>query len=162
MKILYHHRTTASDGSAVHIEGLSSALRALNAEVVMIEPPVSSGNARVDHSNSKSLRQRIPRWLHELLEVAYNIPEWLRLQAAIARHRPDVIYQRSNLYLLSGIVAARCSRLPIIEEVNSPLFIERSLHSGIAIPWLARWSEPGLEARRCRCSCDARAGRHRG
>ena len=45
MKILYHHRTTASDGSAVHIDGLTAALRALGAEVVMIEPPATGRDA---------------------------------------------------------------------------------------------------------------------
>ena len=89
----------------------------------------------------RALRQKLPRWLHELFELIYNFPEWLRLQAAIARHRPDVIYERSNLYLFSGIIAARCSRVPIIEEVNSPLFIERSLHGGISLSELARRSE---------------------
>ena len=142
MKILYHHRTTASDGSAVHIDGLSSALRGLGAEVVMIEPPTTRRSAAVmTSSSSTSLRQKLPRWLHELLELIYNVPEWLRLQAAIVRHRPDLIYERSNLYLLSGMIAARCSRVPIIEEVNSPLFIERSGHGGIALVSLARWSE---------------------
>ena len=142
MRILYHHRTTASDGSAVHIEGLSSALRGLGAEVVMIEPPTTRRRAAVvRRSSSMSLRQRLPRWLHELLKLAYNVPEWLRLQAAIARHRPDLIYERSNLYLLSGIIAARCSRIPIIEEVNSPLFMQRSKHGGIALASLARGSE---------------------
>jgi len=142
MKILYHHRTTASDGSAVHIDGLTSALRALGVEVVIIEPPMARrGTAAVSSSGSMSLRQQLPRWLHELLELLYNVPEWLRLRAAIARHRPDVIYERSNLYLLSGIITARASRIPIIEEVNSPLFIERSGHGGISLVSLARWSE---------------------
>ncbi len=142
MKILYHHRTTASDGSAVHIDGLTSALRALGAEVVMIEPAVARrGSAGVRDSSSASLRRRIPKWLHEVLELGYNVPEWVRLQTAIVRHRPDLIYERNNLYLLSGIIAARISRVPIIEEVNSPLFIERSSNDGIALPWLARRSE---------------------
>jgi glycosyltransferase involved in cell wall biosynthesis len=142
MRILYHHRTTASDGSAVHIEGLSSALRALGAEVVMVEPPTTRRSAAVvSSSSSTSLRRKLPRWLHELLELAYNVPEWIRLQAAISRHRPDLIYERSNLYLLSGIMAARWSRIPIIEEVNSPLFLQRSKHGGLALRGLARQSE---------------------
>lgn len=142
MKILYHHRTTASDGSAVHIDGLTSALRALGVEVVIIEPPMARrGTAAVSSSGSMSLRQQLPRWLHELLELLYNVPEWLRLRAAIARHRPDAIYERSNLYLLSGIITARASRIPIIEEVNSPLFIERCRHGGISLVSVARWSE---------------------
>ena len=86
-----------------------------------------------------------------MLELIYNVPEWLRLQAAIAHHRPDVIYERNNLYLLSGIIAARCSGVPLIEEVNSPFFIERSRHGGIALGSLARRSERWVwRPRRCR------------
>ena len=108
----------------------------------MIEPPTTERcAAAASRSSSSVLRQKLPRWLHELLELIYNVPEWLRLQAAVARHRPDLIYERNNLYLLSGIIVARCSRVPIIEEVNSPLYIERSLHAGIALSWLARCSE---------------------
>jgi len=141
MKILYHHRTTASDGSAVHIEGLSSALRRLGVTVVMVEPPTVRRGSVVIRTDSTAWRQRMPRWLHEVLELIYNVPEWMRLQAAIVRHRPNVIYERNNLYLLSGIVAKYVSRIPIIEEVNSPLFLERSAHGGIALTSVARCSE---------------------
>ena len=76
----------------------------------MIEPPTTRRDvAAGSRSSSSMLRQKLPRWLHELLELIYNVPEWLRLQAAVARHRPDVIYERNNLYLLSG--THRCALL---------------------------------------------------
>ena len=40
MKILYHHRTTARDGSAVHINGLIDALQELGVEVQVVAPKI--------------------------------------------------------------------------------------------------------------------------
>jgi glycosyltransferase involved in cell wall biosynthesis len=140
VRVLYHHRTSASDGSAVHIDGLVEALRSLGAEVRVVAPPIAEGAASSRRGIS-ALRRRLPRLGHELGEVAYNVPEARRLGRAIAEFKPDVIYQRSNLYLLSGAsLAARCG-LPLIEEVNAPYFIERSRHGGIAWPALAQWAE---------------------
>ncbi len=72
------------------------------------------------------------------------------MQRAVDAFRPDVIYQRSNLFLLSGAWVAARAGLPLIEEVNAPYFLERSRHGGIAIPALANWAE-----RRAWCSADA-------
>jgi len=47
MKILYHHRTTARDGSAVHIEGLIDALLGLGADVMLVAPGIASGEGEV-------------------------------------------------------------------------------------------------------------------
>ena len=142
MKILYHHRTTASDGSAVHIEGLSSALRGLGAEVVMIEPPTTRRSvAVVSSSNSTSLRQRLPRWLHELLELLYNVPEWLRLQAAIARHRPDVIYERSNFICFPESSPRVVRACPLSRRSTRRFLSNVPCTVGLRFPWLARWSE---------------------
>ena len=65
----------------------------------------------------------------------------MRLSRAVASFRPDVIYQRSNLFLLSGAWTARRAGIPLIEEINAPYFLERSAHGGIAMPRLAAWAE---------------------
>ena len=72
MKILYHHRTTASDGSAVHIDGLITALRSLGADVILTEPR-GLRTAKSGANVKSSLRRKLPPWLHELLELAYNV-----------------------------------------------------------------------------------------
>ena len=83
----------------------------------------------------------MPKALYELAELAYNVPESFRLWRAVRRHRPDLIYERSNLYLLSGSLVARLTGIPLIAEVNAPYFQERSMHGGLALPRVARWSE---------------------
>jgi glycosyltransferase involved in cell wall biosynthesis len=140
VRILYHHRTSASDGSAVHIDGLVTALRDLGAEVRVVAPPIAAADS-ASRGSMSALRKRLPRLAHELGELAYNVPEGRRLRRAIAEFAPDVIYQRSNLYLLSGAAAADRLGLPLIEEVNAPYFLERSRHGGIASPAVAAWAE---------------------
>lgn len=143
MRILYHHRTTARDGSAVHINGLVDALIAHGAEVRIVAPRIAAGSVgdRPSSSLLASLKSSLPRALHELGELAYNVGEIRALKVAIDEFEPDVIYQRSNLYLLSGAHVAKQFGVPLIEEVNAPYYLERSQHGGIAWHGLARWAE---------------------
>ena len=143
MKVLYHHRTSARDGSAVHIEGLVSAIRQRGAEVLVVAPSVAASSVGSPPRRAwvHQLRKELPRFAHELVELAYNVPEAMKLERAARKFRPDLIYQRSNLYLLSGAWVARRLGLPLIEEVNAPYFLERSRHGGIALPRLAAWAE---------------------
>ena len=143
MKILYHHRTTARDGSAVHINGLIDALRELGVEVHVVAPKIAAsqvGDAR-RASWVSTLRSGLPKFLHEIGELSYNIPEAMTLRRTVQAFQPDLIYQRSNLYLLSGAHVARQFGLPLIEEINAPYFHERSRHGGISLPPLAKWAE---------------------
>src|SRR4030095_1532167 len=64
-----------------------------------------------------------------------------RISRTVGQFHPDVIYERYNLFLLSGIMAKRCFRLPLLLEVNSPLLHERSGGDGIALARLAQWAE---------------------
>lgn len=138
MKILYQHRTRAQDGSATHIDGLISALRALGVEVVLVAPAEARAAGA---SRAARMRRTLPRWLHELLELAYNVPEAWRLARAIREHAPDAIYERSNVFALSATMLAARRRLPHVIEVNAPYALERAQHGGLAMPSLARWSE---------------------
>jgi len=141
MTILYHHRTTAQDGSAVHIDGLMLALRQQGHQVVVVAPPVAVRPSRPRMGVTSALRQRLPRVVHEALELLYNVPEAVRLARALLRHRPDFIYERSNLFTISGALLARRFGVPRITEVNAPYFLERSRYGGIAMKGLARWTE---------------------
>lgn len=143
MKILYHHRTTARDGSAVHINGLVGALRDLGAEVQVVAPKLAAtavGDAE-QVSWASRVRSKLPRLAHEVAELAYNVSESATLQRVVNAFQPDLIYQRSNLFLLSGAHVAKRASIPLMEEVNAPYFLERSRHGGIAWPALASWSE---------------------
>tara|TARA_R110002096_G_scaffold32807_3_gene95276 strand:+ start:2446 stop:3606 length:1161 start_codon:yes stop_codon:yes gene_type:complete len=142
MKILYHHRTQAADGQYVHISELTHALELLGHEIIMVGPG-GGEKRRMDAGtdDAPGLRDRLPGWLYELLEFGYNALAFAKLWRAYRRHRPDVLYERYNLYCLAGVWLTRLTGLPMALEVNAPLFEERSTHGTLALKSLAKWTE---------------------
>ena len=142
MRILYSHRIQSRDGQSVHVEALVAALRALGHDVLVVGPGFyEQAEFGGESSFVAALRARLPRALAELAELAYNAPAWLRVRLACRRFRPDLIYERYNLYYLAGTLVARRKGIPLFLEVNSPLVEERSQHGGLGLPRLARWAE---------------------
>ena len=135
LTILYHHRTRAADGQSVHIDGLIGALRAAGHVVHVIGPK------RIAATKAPLTGRVLPRFMHEGLELAYNIVEFWKLAVATIRYRPDGLYERANVFLLSGAWLARCFQLPFILEVNAPLVVERSSFGGMSFRGIAAWSE---------------------
>ena len=135
MKILYHHRTRSRDGQSVHIDEMIAALKQQGVSVRMVEPQ------RVDAMKPARQKQLLPKLVYELLEFGYSGLEFFKLAAAILRERPDAIYERENIYMLSGVWAARLFSLPLLLEVNAPLAEERGKFGGLAMPSVARWTE---------------------
>lgn len=142
MKILYHHRTGSTDGQAVHIEELMTALKAQGHDIVKVAP---GGSEKQDFGEENALvaalKRHLPQAVYELMEFAYSLVAYRRLKKAYLEHRPDVLYERSNLFLLSGVWLKRRYKLPMLLEVNAPLFEERSKFGQVALKRLARWTE---------------------
>lgn len=142
MKILYHHRTASRDGQAVHIDEMIGSLRKLGHEVRVVAPPVAeASDMGGEVSWVQRLRQALPKALYEFLELGYSLVAYRHLARAASEFEPDVIYERYNLYLLSGLALARRRRIPLLLEVNAPLADERRRFGGLGLPWLARWAE---------------------
>lgn len=142
MKILYHHRIGSFDGQAIHIQELIRALRAAGCSVVVVGPSVLE---KLRAGRSLAMIGRLKRWLprtaYEGLEAAYAVPSFLRLLWAWLRHRPDLIYERYNLFQPAGAWLKRSVGIPLVLEVNAPLRHERSIEGGVALQGLAGWSE---------------------
>jgi glycosyltransferase involved in cell wall biosynthesis len=138
MRILFHHRIASRDGQAVHIDELIDALRALGHDVVLVGPdlnktPFGRGSGLVEW-----FKASLPPSLYELIEIGYNIPAFFRLERAVRAHRPDVIYERYSLFLAAGIMVHRMRRIPLLLEVNGPLYEERAKNDGLSLHWVAR------------------------
>ncbi len=142
MKILYHHRTGSTDGQAVHIEELMTALKALGHEIVKVAP---GGTEKQEFGEENglvaALKRHLPQAVYELMEFSYSLVAYRRLKKAYLEHKPDVLYERSNLFLLSGVWLKRRYKLPMLLEVNAPLFEERSRFGNVTLKGLARWTE---------------------
>jgi glycosyltransferase involved in cell wall biosynthesis len=148
MRILYHHRTASKDGQAVHIEEMIDALRSEGHEVRVVAPGQDTtegsgvGQMGGDMGWVHGLKARLPKAVYELMELAYSLLAYRKLMAAAKDFKPDVIYERYNLFLLAGLMAKKRLGVPLLLEVNAPLVLERSQHSGgLALAGLARWAE---------------------
>src|SRR5665213_2065660 len=135
LTILYHHRTRAMDGQSVHIDEMIHALRGLGHRVIVVGP-------RRVAATTQSIESRLlPPSLYELVELGYSFLEFAKLSIAAIMHRPDVLYERENLFMLSGLWTARLFGLPYLLEVNSPLAEERARYGGLFWQKLAAWTE---------------------
>ena len=139
MRILYSHRINSHDGQGVHVEELVRALREAGHEVRVVGPSFYE-NAEFGGESSMvaRLRRLLPGALGELAELAYNVPAYRRLKSAWREMRPDVVYERCNLYFLAGAWLARRQGVRLLLEVNAPLAREREAHSGLRLAGLAQ------------------------
>jgi glycosyltransferase involved in cell wall biosynthesis len=135
LRILYHHRTRSRDGQSIHIDEMIHALRRLGHEVIVVEP-------RRIEATAQSLESRfLPRAVYELAELAYSVMEFGKLGYAALIHRPHVLYERANLFMLSGLWVSKLFGLPYLLEVNAPLAEERGRYGGLFWKGLASWTE---------------------
>ena len=148
LRILFHHRVAAADGMRVHIAELVEALRAEGHEVLVVGPGAAAeGPAGVSTRLERVadlLRSRVPAGAFEALELLYNVPAYWRLRAAAKAFRPDVLYERYNLFLLAGLLLKTQLRLPLLLEINSPLAEERRTHGNLQFKGLGRRCEAAL------------------
>ncbi len=142
LKILVHHRIASRDGQSVHIEELTAALAALGHTIVVIGP-VGWSKTTFGGSNPviNWIKRSIPAAAYEVLELAYSLRALVRLWSAARMHRPDIIYERFSLFLFAGIWVGRLTGLPLLLEVNSPLFEERKDNDGLKLHALGRWAQ---------------------
>ncbi|MGC2518205.1 MAG: glycosyltransferase family 4 protein [Burkholderiales bacterium] len=142
MKILYHHRTRSKDGQHVHISELIAALRNLGHEVMVVAPAaMERAKFGADAGAVAMLKRYVPRFAYELMEFAYSLIAYRRLRQVVRRFRPDCLYERYNLFLPAGVWIKKNFGLPMLLEVNAPLYEERDKYEGISLRRLAGWSQ---------------------
>ena len=142
MKILYHHRTLSKDGQHVHISELIHALRNLGHEVMVVAPAaMERAKFGADAGAVAMLKRYVPRFAYELMEFGYSLIAYQRLRRAVLTFRPDCLYERYNLFLPAGVWLKKNFGLPMLLEVNSPLYEERDKYGGISLRRLAGWTQ---------------------
>ena len=139
MRVLYHHRIASSDGQFTHIDEMVRSLRSLDAEVCVVGPEVHKFDK--GHGGSAGwvglLKAVLPRVLYEIAEAAYSFVVYVRLRRAVARFKPDVIYERYALFQPAGVWVSRRTGVPLLLEVNAPYAIARRRYGGLKLEWLA-------------------------
>ncbi|MEO8417225.1 MAG: glycosyltransferase family 4 protein, partial [Methylophilaceae bacterium] len=142
MKILYHHRIRSKDGQYVHVEEMIGALKALGHEVILVAPAaMEKEEFGADAGLVVWMKRHLPQIAYELLELSYAVLAFFRLRHAMRKHRPDCLYERYNLFLPAGIWLKRLYGLPMLLEVNAPLYQERARYDGISLKRFAQWTQ---------------------
>jgi glycosyltransferase involved in cell wall biosynthesis len=121
---------------------LINALRRLGHEV-MVVAPAATERARfgADAGAVVMLKRHIPRFAYELMEFGYSLIAYQRLKRAVLKFRPDCLYERYNLLLPAGVWIKKNFGLPMLLEVNAPLYEERDKYERISLRRLAVWSQ---------------------
>ncbi|WP_348680790.1 glycosyltransferase [Alteromonas mediterranea] len=139
MKILYHHRIASKDGQYVHVEELTNALDELGHELHFVAPQVNeNADFGGDGGFVSKLKKALPKALYETLELSYSAWVFIKLVVAILKFKPEVIYERYNLYQPAGVIAAKLFKIPLLLEINAPLVEERAKYSGLALQGFAK------------------------
>lgn len=143
MRILYHHRTQADDAQGVHIYEMVKAFKDLGHEVDIV------ALVQVDGKGGKKVRggywgwiaAYIPRWVYELMSLAYNVYGYASLCRTISARKPDLIYERYALNTFCGIWASRRFGIPLLLEVNAPLYYEQASLGRLVFKRFAQYAE---------------------
>jgi len=163
VKILYHHRTQAEDGQAVHIRALQAAFLELGHQVEEVSlvrrgaqsapqgsgarhaapesnaPPAALGSSSQPAAPRRwGALTRLPRPLRELAEYAYSAQARRSITRAARRFGADFVYERYAFGNFGGLQAAHDLGLPLVLEVNSPMVDELLATRGLSWPGLAR------------------------
>jgi glycosyltransferase involved in cell wall biosynthesis len=142
MRILYNHRIVSKDGQYVHLEELVMAFRRAGHEVIVVGPSILENKEFGSEGGIvNSLRKVLPSVFCELLEFAYSLFAYIRLRRAASRAKPDFIYERYNLFSPAGTWVSKNLCIPLVLEVNAPLYEERARYTGIGLKRLALWSQ---------------------
>src|SRR4051794_15843206 len=144
MKIVYHHRTRATDAQRVHILEIVQAFRKLGHEVLIAslvdtEAPQDAAK-EAPEASWKKLARKIP-FAYEAIQLGYNLIGIPLLLTKVISWKPDFIYERYSLFNFTGIAVARLTRKPLILEVNSPFVLEQKADKDIRAVRFAGWTE---------------------
>ena len=143
LRILYHHRTRADDGQAVHVRELIGALRGLGHEVRECALVQKSARPTAAPRQRAGLwrRLRLPRAATEVLEVLYNGTARRMLREAARELKPHFVYERHALHCRAGLDIARELGVPLLLEVNSPMVEEMQRLGSLRLPARAARTE---------------------
>ncbi len=125
-RILYHHRTRARDGQAVHVRSLIKAFRSLGHQVKEVSL-VRHGDREAGPGKGSRLfflASLMPRFGLEILEHLYGNVGTHKILTAAKGFDPHFIYERYALSNLAGIHAKEKLGVPLFLEVNSPMVLE--------------------------------------
>ncbi|MBU1060509.1 MAG: glycosyltransferase family 4 protein [Proteobacteria bacterium] len=143
MKILYHHRTQAEDAQGIHIYEMINAFREIGHEVSMVSL-VKLNQGRTKKEKGKiwePIAKFVPNFVYEIMEIGYNFYGYFLLARSIKKDKPDFIYERYSLNTFCGVWVSKKFQIPLVLEVNAPLYYECQKYGKLFFARFAKFSE---------------------
>ena len=103
MRILYHHRIASKDGQYIHLSAIVKELKKEGHTVYLSGPELQESDGMGGQKKWVSfLKNNLPQFIYEPIEFSYSIIDVFRLTWIILTFKPDFIYERANLFFISG------------------------------------------------------------
>lgn len=118
MNILYHHRTQGTGAAGHHIREMVKAFRKHGYSVDILSPPGVENMSEEKTGSQKKNRYLVPQIIFELLEIGYNLIDFVRLARQLKKKKYDFLYERYSIFNVVGILASRRKGIPIIIEAS--------------------------------------------
>jgi glycosyltransferase involved in cell wall biosynthesis len=159
MKIIFYsphptHDIVTENGYATHQRETIIALEKLGVEVIPVvmggttlaEVPYKGGKA-IEHKGLKAkIKKIIPRFIwvsiKDFLLMQFDKKAGKKLEATVLKHKPNIIYERSEYLQDSGVKPAKIHGVKYFVEVNAPFVQEmKSLEGWSFWLWLGHRKE---------------------
>lgn len=142
MRILYQHRTLADGAEGIHIQEIVEAFEHLGHEVRMHALASSAARGVGKRSIWSRAKALMPGALFELAAIVYNLVDFMKFRAILARERPDFVYKRHAHYDVGIALAARRAGVPLVLEANAAYSSPQNrVFERVTFPRLSRWCE---------------------
>ncbi|MCT2535122.1 glycosyltransferase family 4 protein [Aquibacillus koreensis] len=144
MKILYMSWFSSGEGSKIHAQEFTHAMEQLDHEVITKDlsikkhnPSPGSTHTRKEQAPSSNLKN----YLKELKSLVMVFIRFIRLIGYINKYKPERLIYRYSIYDISGMLAAKLFRIPIIYEINGSIEYERDIANKFYIKRFVKTSE---------------------
>lgn len=143
MRILYHHRTQAEDAQGIHIYEMVNSFKSLGHQVDMVSLVELDQNreTKIRGGFWEKIASIVPSFVYEMMELGYNFFGVWNILLQVKKDRPDFIYERYSLNTFCGVLIGKLLAIPVILEVNAPLFFEHKKYGKLVFERLALVTE---------------------
>lgn len=142
MKILYMSWFSSGEGSKIHAQEFTRAMKNLGHTVINRDLSIRRGSLSAGSPNSPAVNSNmLKNFLREFKSIIMAILRFIRLIGYMIKNKPDLIIYRYTIYDLSGIFVGKLFRIPVIYEVNGSVEYEREISGRYYFKRLVRSNE---------------------
>ncbi len=132
---------SSGEGSKIHAKEFAHAMELLGNDVITKDLSINNTQyTNVNNSVNKEKNRR-SSVLRELKSLVMVVIRFLRLIYYLILYKPELIIYRYSIYDISGILAAKLYKVPIVYEINGSIEYERNIANRFYLKQLVTASE---------------------